>query len=62
LILTKACIAWWNERTADHTSESAFATDSASRNASLMPWAVMGSLLYAASPTRTQPLPYGLRR
>ena len=40
----------------------ASAHSSASRNASVMPWAVMKSLLYPASPTSAQPGPYGLRK
>ena len=35
---------------------------SVSLNALLIPWAVMGSLVYPASQTRAQPGPYGLRK
>jgi hypothetical protein len=41
---------------------NAVAHSSASRKASVMPWAVIGSLLYPASPTSAQPGPYGLRK
>ena len=62
-------VAWYSAITSSNGSASAesarwsaSAHSSASRNASVMPCAVMKSLLYPASPTSAQPGPNGLRK
>ncbi len=50
-------IATSKDLSPENESCNAVAQSSASRNASLMPWAVMKSLLYPASPTSAQPGP-----